>query len=191
MMRKRTVIIGKIKMSLGNDSAILFPFLPLLKNETMTHWSPIYISRQTAWLRLCSTPKDARSVFAASLHDKSDSWVGIIRLNPKEELSEPEIRKEVYEFISISLGKVPIVSDLNVTLPALPPDSVFRKEFGGRVLEEWDLIIERHRSSAFYEFYNVLWIERCNGVAYRKGLGRVMKDAWERQDLEEIKITLG
>jgi hypothetical protein len=151
----------------------------------------LYFKTNRAWLRLCSTPKDARSVFAASLHDKSDSWVGIIRLNPKEELSEPEIRKEVYEFISISLGKVPIVSDLNVTLPALPPDSVFRKEFGGRVLEEWDLIIERHRSSAFYEFYNVLWIERCNGVAYRKGLGRVMKDAWERQDLEEIKITLG
>jgi len=40
-------------------------------------------------------------------------------------------------------------------------------------------------------FYNVLWVEWENGIAYRKALGRVVKDAWERQDLEEIDIALG
>jgi len=40
-------------------------------------------------------------------------------------------------------------------------------------------------------FYNVLWVEWENGIAYRKALGRVFKDAWEKQDLEEIEIALG
>jgi hypothetical protein len=42
-----------------------------------------------------------------------------------------------------------------------------------------------------YEFYNVLWIEWKDGIAYRKALGRVMKEAWERQDFEEVDILLG
>jgi hypothetical protein len=42
-----------------------------------------------------------------------------------------------------------------------------------------------------YEFYNVLWIEWKKGVAYRKGIGRVMKDIWECQALESIDLTLG
>jgi hypothetical protein len=42
-----------------------------------------------------------------------------------------------------------------------------------------------------YNFYNVLWIEWEDGIAYRKALGRVFKDAWERQDLEETDIVLG
>jgi hypothetical protein len=151
----------------------------------------LYFKTDRAWLRLCSSPKDACLGSTASLHDKSDNWVGIMRLNPNEELSESAAREKWYEFISISLGKVPIVSDSNIPAPALPPDSVFRKEFGGRMLEEWDLISERHRNAAFYEFYNVLWIERRNGVAYRKGLGRVTKNAWESQDLEEIQVTMG
>jgi hypothetical protein len=59
------------------------------------------------------------------------------------------------------------------------------------MLEEWDLISERHGNPGFYDFYNVFWIERCNGVVYRKGLGRVTKNAWESQDLEEIQVKLG
>jgi hypothetical protein len=42
-----------------------------------------------------------------------------------------------------------------------------------------------------YEFYNVLWIEWKKGVAYLKGIGRVMKDIWECQALESIDLTLG
>ncbi|QDS76565.1 hypothetical protein FKW77_006876 [Venturia effusa] len=44
---------------------------------------------------------------------------------------------------------------------------------------------------AKYEFYNVLWIEWVDGVAYRKALGRVWKDAWERQEIKTIQVTLG
>lgn len=42
-----------------------------------------------------------------------------------------------------------------------------------------------------YKFYNVLWIEWEDGIAYRKALGRVFKEAWDRQDLEETDIVLG
>jgi hypothetical protein len=42
-----------------------------------------------------------------------------------------------------------------------------------------------------YEYYNVLWVEWRDGIAYRKGLGRVVKSAWEAQDLEWIDLVLG
>jgi hypothetical protein len=36
------------------------------------------------------------------------------------------------------------------------------------------------------EFYYVLWIEWESGIAYRKGLGRVLNDAWERELKDEV-----
>ncbi|KAM3071685.1 hypothetical protein ACMFMG_009557 [Clarireedia jacksonii] len=42
-----------------------------------------------------------------------------------------------------------------------------------------------------YEFYNCLWIEWKEGIAYRKALGRVEKSIWEGLDLEEIDLILG
>ncbi|CAG8974521.1 hypothetical protein HYALB_00009056 [Hymenoscyphus albidus] len=41
------------------------------------------------------------------------------------------------------------------------------------------------------EYYNVLWVERKDGIAYRKALGHVIKSAWEAQPLEEIDLILG
>jgi hypothetical protein len=42
-----------------------------------------------------------------------------------------------------------------------------------------------------YEYYNVMWIEWEDGIAYRKAIGRVYKEAWEAQELEEIDVLLG
>jgi len=42
-----------------------------------------------------------------------------------------------------------------------------------------------------YEFYHVLWVEWVEGIAYRKGLGRIMRSAWEEQELEWIDLILG
>jgi hypothetical protein len=42
-----------------------------------------------------------------------------------------------------------------------------------------------------YEFYNMLWIEREDGIAYRKGLGRVWKEVWELQKFDAIDVILG
>lgn len=50
-------------------------------------------------------------------------------------------------------------------------------------MAEWELE-ERPNSSGLYEWYNVLWIGWEDGIAYRKGFGRVYKEVWEAQDLE-------
>jgi len=47
-----------------------------------------------------------------------------------------------------------------------------------------------------YEFCNVMWVgwrddERGRRVAYRKGLGRVERKAWEGMKKEEVEVLLG
>ena len=42
-----------------------------------------------------------------------------------------------------------------------------------------------------YEFYDVLWVEYEDGVAYRKAIGRVRKEVWDRETLGWVDITLG
>ncbi|KAF2762495.1 HET-domain-containing protein [Pseudovirgaria hyperparasitica] len=43
----------------------------------------------------------------------------------------------------------------------------------------------------WYEFYWVLRIDWENGIAYRRGIGRVVAQIWEAQDLEMIDLILG
>ena len=42
-----------------------------------------------------------------------------------------------------------------------------------------------------YEFYDALWVEYEDGVAYRKGIGRVRKGVWDRETLGWVDVTLG
>jgi hypothetical protein len=47
-------------------------------------------------------------------------------------------------------------------------------------------------TDAPYEYYNILWIRRDSGVAYRNSLGRVLKAEWQRlMEDEVIDLTLG
>ena len=41
------------------------------------------------------------------------------------------------------------------------------------------------------EAYNVLWIGWSNGIAYRKGLGKVDADMWRQQPRDIVDIVLG
>ena len=59
-----------------------------------------------------------------------------------------------------------------------------------RDLPEWKYE-ERPRSEEYYEFYHVLWIEWQDNIAYRKGLGRVVKKVWDDLPKEEIDLYLG
>ncbi|KAM7213487.1 Heterokaryon incompatibility protein (HET) domain containing protein [Rhypophila decipiens] len=45
--------------------------------------------------------------------------------------------------------------------------------------------------SGCYEYFNVLWVEWIDGVAYRKGLGKVWKDACDAAEKEDIDLILG
>lgn len=59
-------------------------------------------------------------------------------------------------------------------------------------LEEFDY---HHRlpidENSRYHFYSVMCIEWEDGVAYRRGLGRVPAELWETEELEEIHVMLG
>jgi hypothetical protein len=41
------------------------------------------------------------------------------------------------------------------------------------------------------DVYNVLWVERKDGVAYRLAGGKVDKAEWETLDLELVSLVLG
>ena len=59
-----------------------------------------------------------------------------------------------------------------------------------QLFEEFD-IDKTLRSKGVFNFYNVMWIEWENGIAYRNAIGRVLKSTLEQQELEWIDVTLG
>ncbi|PMD33069.1 HET-domain-containing protein [Hyaloscypha variabilis F] len=42
-----------------------------------------------------------------------------------------------------------------------------------------------------YSFYNVLWVEWFDSIAYRRGIGRVFTEAWDRQSIKTVSVVLG
>lgn len=42
-----------------------------------------------------------------------------------------------------------------------------------------------------YTFYNVLWVKWEDGIAYRRGVGRVKRETWESMDLKDVDLVLG
>jgi hypothetical protein len=124
---------------------------------------------QRTWLNLGTDPS------RYWLRDAEEAWVGT--LSPQDEI-ECELfsnsgDKLVCELVEISRGY------------AYEKDVVVG-------MCEWDHS-ERPKSpdGEKYEFVNVLWVEWEDGIAYRKGVGRVMKSAWEAQELEWIDLVLG
>jgi len=87
-------------------------------------------------------------------------------------LFDPDrIENELCELIEISAG------------------SVENWEIDARSFDEWyqDCVWVK----GLYEFVNVLWVTRVEGVAYRKALGRIRKDVWESEAKDETEVTLG
>ena len=111
------------------------------------------------------------------LQDNHGKWAGMLQLHDRALVSSHRYtlldRSNDLELVSISAGTFSSVHDARCF-------NVLRK-LG---------IIDCWRTDIF-EFYNVLWIEWKDGVAYRKGLGRVRKEAWESQATEWIDLTLG
>jgi hypothetical protein len=111
------------------------------------------------------------------LVDGEGKWVGILRLNG---VAEHEVDNMRCELIAISRGALFCQSG--------------KYEKADRAWLSERILAEKHRSGplgGFYEFYNILWIEWHNGIAYRKALGRVEKSGWERQKRETIDVILG
>jgi hypothetical protein len=47
------------------------------------------------------------------------------------------------------------------------------------------------RRKGRYDFINVLCIERVEGVAYQKALGRIRRKVWKRVAKERLDVTFG
>jgi len=110
-------------------------------------------------------------------HANDDRWAGALRLNILwEDWSQNQHieghTEGLCELIELSRG---CVRDQVTETPSF--DEWMRKECP--------------RKTGLYEFYNVMWIERSNDVAYRKAIGRVQRSSWEEVATEYVGIILG
>jgi hypothetical protein len=115
-----------------------------------------------------------------SLLDKQGTWAGSLRSH-----NYPPIEEEFLEVIGIPSreGECELVS--------ISQGYVNISETGNNDwIDEWKLS-ERPDSTESYKFYNVLWIVWENGIAYRRGLGRVLEEVWQQQELDRIELVLG
>lgn len=110
-----------------------------------------------------------------ALVDQQQQWSGILQLHSSDQLlPDNDFSSNPCELVVISEGYM------------------IEGSSGIYVIVEWEF--EERPKGAIgtkYEFFNVLWVEWEDGIAYRKGYGRVMKSAWEAQGPEMIDLTLG
>lgn len=124
----------------------------------------IWCRAQRCWLFVDVASKDAISLRYERLLDNQGQSAGRLQGNPSNE-AEGECGMRRCELVAISLQTGALwMSDHLLPHLFLPEKN---------------------------EEYNVLWIEWVGGIAYRKGIGRVYKDVWDRQQLEWIDLTLG
>jgi hypothetical protein len=138
-----------------------------------------FLSCKTNKAWLCLGEKISRGHLSFSLRDQGGAWAGAIQLHEDPlkggfiSYDQAKVsQKRLCELVAISLGQAQnSIVDLD--------------------LAEWEMRERPKPEHQMYEFYNVLWIEKKEGVAYRKGIGRVIKDIWDCQALECIDLTLG
>ena len=150
--------------------------------------------------RPLSRLKENKPIECISVHitDQEGTIAGILRLNSVE---IPYTESTECELIAISKGKAHLrgIGPSYILEEASDMDSLTQlvalgggpKYFDTDPLEENTADQVLRNSIGIYEWYNVLWIETRDGIAYRKALGRVFKDSWEAQAPECVEITLG
>jgi hypothetical protein len=159
---------------IGDDVHFAYP-IPL-KNSIVPIRLPQtpYLSFRTelVWLCIAASNKPNHGPFTESYHLKSTKghWVGLVQLHLFQDQTIWTNRPEAY--IAISAGKARNEANCSGNLP------------------EWKMD-ERPKEGEFYEFINVFLVKWKGNVAYRQGIGRVSKEAWERETRKEVNIDLG
>jgi len=141
-------------------------FAPLLHFKTMHgHFNIKFYCRKNP-----HKPRD-NDIAIANILDNNGAWAGHFRSHDmKLGLdSENHDGHEKLEFIAISTGS---------------------ERYGSHVFD-MQYFVQHWDADKKVEFVNVLWIERIDGIAYRRGLGHVVKSAWERQATEMVDVVLG
>ncbi|KAK4204751.1 heterokaryon incompatibility protein-domain-containing protein [Triangularia verruculosa] len=114
-----------------------------------------------------------------SLRDSAGNWSGVLILNPNPLMPSVEITSGF------------LVSLKGQLLTLVEVARACKHEFDvKRYTREADHP-ERPRGDPWYEYYYVMWIEWKDGVAYRKGLGTVVRSIWEAQDRKPVHLMLG
>lgn len=121
--------------------------------------------------------------------DGEGDWAGILQSN-FEPVCNIEPRGQKVELVAISRGWC--FEDVEDD-----DDDDYEESGGGsdrsksrrKPIQEWDYP-KRPRTGEKYEWYNVLWIERRKGTAYRKSVGRVERSVWERQRRDNTFLKL-
>ena len=119
-----------------------------------------------------------------SLRNDSGKWAGVIHLHSLESKSLvalSSLGEQRLELIAIATGRM--------RNDAFPKQALYRTGTGWTIPEcEFE---EHLKETEIYEFYFVMCVEWNGEVAYRKGLGRAEKAAWECLPSEEIDVILG
>ena len=155
------------------------PFRDQKAEPVVRHPEPLLFTRTCrAWFRIGGRVLGVWSV-CVPIRDTTGAWVGILRMPNERTLTSirlekvgTTVRSRPLEFIALSRG----IADAS------------RDQEPG--LDEW-LLEDRPTSKRLYEFYNVMWIEWENGIAYRRAVGRILRDVWESRNLEWVDVTLG
>ena len=141
--------------------------------------------------------------FNMSILDSASRKVGFLRLN-EEDVNEAPVGEKC-ELIAISEGTVSVAGmaqGLHTFLWKRDEWALGKwqesAEANPLVLEQANEVWEPEQndewedvSADVFKFYNVLWVEWANGIAYRKALGRVIREAWDTGPWKSMSIILG
>ncbi len=105
------------------------------------------------------------------LRDRQGQLVGTIILHADFAASFDKEKPIELELVEIAIGRC---VDRRGLLHAQQGTSSCQPEQGG-----------------YYERYHVMSIEWKDRIAYRNGIGEVVKDLWEAQDREWVDLVLG
>jgi Heterokaryon incompatibility protein (HET) len=137
-----------------------------------------YIACQTRRSFLFGGNRLSTDRLCIALHDQEGNWVGALNLD-QEPLCDDQggqtsdyLTGQRFELAEIAEGSKP------------------NKARWGWPLDEWKST-ERPKNTDYYQFYYVMCIDWNGDVAYRIGLGRVGKEAWDALNTESIDVVLG
>ena len=136
----------------------------------------LFCNTHRAWLHASFDEAPQRkSQLRVWLRDQEGFWVGVLLLHNEADLAS-------LEKVSPSGPRVELVAISRGQVPNSSKDLAFMELSHA----------EFPKTSKLYEFYNVLWIEWQDGIAYRRAHGRVLRNMWEKHpELEPVAFVLG
>lgn len=135
------------------------------------------------------------------LQNSKGDWVGTLNVGLDLETSDAPHKETDFELVVISAGSLignmyqlrqfPFAASSDIIKWGYFDTSQSRFKDKTSWLSPEDEPVVLPSDSDILEFYYVLWIGWEDGIAYRRGLGRILKSAWDESDTDEIDLILG